>query len=68
MQGKKHYLLQPHLGNCDIDFLNFRHRQIQNFKILNLYKQNQNSGVIFWKYWKQNQKSTKYFKTSQKPR
>ncbi len=56
------------LGNCDIDFLNFCHCQVQNFKIFNLYKWNLNFGVIFQKYWKQNGKSTKYFKTSQKPR
>ena len=47
------------LGNCDIDFLNFCHRQVWNFKILNLYKRNQNFGVIFW--------TTKYFATSWKP-
>ncbi len=56
------------LDNCDIDFLKFRHCQVQNFKIFNLYKWNRNFGVIFRKYWKQNGKSTKYFKTSQKPR
>ncbi len=55
------------IGNCDIDFLNFHHCQVWNFKILNLYEQNPNFGVIFQKYQKQNQKSTKYFKTSRKP-
>ncbi len=30
-------LLNIKLGNCDIDFWNFRHCQVQNFKILNLY-------------------------------
>ncbi len=54
------------LGNCDIDFLNFLHRQVRNFKILNLYERNWNFGVIFWKYRKQNRKSTKYFATSRK--
>ncbi len=29
------------IGNCDIDFLNFRHCQVRNFEILNLYKWNQ---------------------------
>ncbi len=56
-----------YLGNCDINFLNFRHCQVWNFEISNLYEQNQNVGVIFWKYQKQNRKSTKYFETSQKP-
>ncbi len=55
------------VGNCDIDFLNFRHCQVRNFKILNLYEWNQNFGVIFQKYQKQNWKSTKYFTTSWKP-
>ncbi len=50
------------LGNCDIDFLNFRHCHV--WKISTLYKQNWDFGVIFRKHWKQNQK---YFKTSQKP-
>jgi hypothetical protein len=26
------------VGNCDIDFFNFRHCQVQNFKILNLFE------------------------------
>jgi hypothetical protein len=60
-------LLVELVGNCDIDFLNFCHRQVQNFKISNLYKQKWNFGAIFWKYWKQNWKSTKYFTTSRKP-
>jgi hypothetical protein len=55
------------LGNCNFDFLNFCHRQVWNFKILNLYKWNQNFGVIFQKYQKRNWKSTKYFATSRKP-
>jgi hypothetical protein len=55
------------LGNCDIDFFNFRHRQVRNFKILDLFKWNWNFAVIFQKYQKRNQKSTKYFATSQKP-
>jgi len=56
------------LGNCDIDFFNFCHWKVQNFEILNLSKRSQNFAVIFWKYWKRNQKSTKYFKISRKPR
>ncbi len=56
------------LANCNIDFLNFRHRKVRNFEILNLFKRNWNFAVIFQKYWKQNQKSTKYFIISWKPR
>ncbi len=70
MRQLKYKLTTTHdhsLGNCDFDFLNFHHRQVQNFKILKRYEQNQNFGVIFWKYRKQNRKSTKYFKTYQKP-
>ncbi len=59
--------MRSKVGNCDIDFLNFCHRQVQNFKIWNLYEWNPNFGVIFWKFWKQSQKSTKCFKMSQKP-
>ncbi len=55
------------VGNCDIDFLNFRQCQVWNFKILNLYKWNQNFGVVFQKYQKQNWKSTNYCTTSWKP-
>jgi hypothetical protein len=55
------------IGNCDIDFFNFCHRQVWNLEILNLFEGNQNFAVIFWKYQNQNQKSTKYFATSQKP-
>ncbi len=51
-----------------LTFLNFRHCQVPNFKISNLYEQNQNFGVIFQKYRKQKRKSTKYFETSHKPR
>ncbi len=51
------------LGNCYIDYLNFRHCQVRNFKILNQFKWNRNFAVIFRKY----RKSTKYFATSWKP-
>jgi hypothetical protein len=51
-----------HIGNCDIDFC---HRQVWNFEILNLFERNWNFAVIFQKYRKQNQKSTKYFAISQ---
>ncbi len=54
------------LGNCDIDFFNFRHCQVWNFEILNLFERNLNFAVSFWKHWKQNQKSTKYITTEQK--
>ncbi len=47
-------IIAPLIGNCDIDFLNFRHCQVQNLKILNLFERNQNFGVIFQKYQKQN--------------
>ncbi len=47
------------VGNCDIDFFNFRHRQVWGFEISNLFEWNQNFAVIFQKYRKQNQKSTK---------
>jgi hypothetical protein len=57
------YFQHLSLGNCDIDFLNFQHCQVQNFEISNLYEWNQNLGVIFQKYQKQNRKSTKYFTT-----
>ncbi len=56
------------LGNCDIDFFNFRQQKVHNFEISDLFKRNRNFAFIFWKYAKRNQKSTKYFKTSQKPR
>ncbi len=54
------------IGNCDIDFVNFRNFQSWTFEILNLFDQNQNFAVNFWKYWKQNQKSTKYTATEWK--
>jgi hypothetical protein len=55
------------MGNCDIDFLNFRHRQVRNFEVSNLYEQNLNFGVIFGNYQKRNRKSAKLFKTLRKP-
>ncbi len=42
------------LGNCDIDFFNFRHYQVQNFEILNRSEKDQNFVVNFQK----NQKHT----------
>jgi hypothetical protein len=33
-KGTKMAVLMLELGNCDIDFFNFPHRQVQNFKIL----------------------------------
>ncbi len=38
--------------NCIIDFLNFPHRQVWNFKISNQSKRNQNFAVNFWKHQK----------------
>ncbi len=49
-------------------YLKLRHQKVWNLEILNLSERNQNFGVIFWKYQKRNQKSTKFFKTSRKPR
>ncbi len=60
------YLQTSIVGNCDIDFFNFCHRQVQNFEISNMFEQNQNFAVVFRKYRKQNQKSTKYIATEQK--
>ncbi len=54
------------LGNGNIDFFYFCHRQVQNFEISNLFEGNQNFTVIFWKYRKWNQKSTKYIATEWK--
>jgi hypothetical protein len=51
------------LGNCDIDFFNFRHSKVQNFQISNLFERNWNFAVIFWKYRKRNRKSTKSYTT-----
>ncbi len=41
------HVCEYQIGNCNIDFLNFHHCQVQNFEILNLYEQNWNFGVIF---------------------
>ncbi len=60
--------MNDQLGNCDIDFFNFRHQKVRNFEISNLFERSQNFAVIFCKYLKQNWKSTKYFEISQKPR
>jgi len=46
------------LGNCNIDFLNFRRRRVRYLEILNLYERNRNFGVIFWKYQKRNQNNS----------
>ncbi len=51
------------IGNCDIDFFNFRHWKVQ---ILSLFKRSWYFAVIFQEYRKQNQKSTKYFTISRK--
>ncbi len=67
-QKVQHQIVQHQkIGNCNSDFLSFRHCQVWNFEILNLFEQNQNFAVIFQKYHKRNQKSTKYFPTSWKP-
>jgi len=59
-----------HLSISKIDFFNFRHCKVWNFKILNQSKQNQNFvgqnqkfAVNFQKHWKQKWKSTKYIAT-----
>jgi hypothetical protein len=38
------------IGNCDIDFFNFSHCQVQNIKIFNLFEWNWTFAVYFWKY------------------
>ncbi len=50
------------LNICDIDFFNFRHCQVRNFKILNHFERDQNVVVNFRKHWKWNQKLPKYIK------
>jgi hypothetical protein len=40
------------LGNCDIDFFNFCHHLVWNFKILNQSEWDQNFTVNFWKHRK----------------
>jgi hypothetical protein len=47
------------LGNCDIDFFNFCHRQLQNFPIWNHSKWGPNFAVNFWNHHRQKQKLTK---------
>ncbi len=54
------------LGNCDMDFFNFRNCRVQNFKILNQSKRDQNFVVNFRKHRKQKQKLTKYIKIEQR--
>ncbi len=44
------------VGNCDIDFSNFRHWQVQNFLILNQSERDQNFAINFWNHQKQKQK------------
>ncbi len=51
------------LGICDIDFFNFYHCQVWNFKISNQSEWNRSTVVNFWKDQKQKQKSTKYITT-----
>ncbi len=50
---RKHYnkrlVDRMRLGNCDIDFFNFRHWKVRNFDISNLFKRNQNFVVSFEK-------------------
>ncbi len=49
---------EPVLGHgvciCDIDFFNFRHSQVRNFKILNYFERDQTFVVNFKKDQKQN--------------
>ncbi len=54
------------LGNCNIDFFNFCHCQVWNFKILNQSERNQNFAINFWKHRKRKQKLTKYIETERK--
>jgi hypothetical protein len=48
------------IGNCNIDFFNFRHRQYRSFQILNQLKQDWNFTVKFQNHRKWKQKLTKY--------
>jgi hypothetical protein len=48
------------LNICDIDFFNFCHCQVRNFKILNHFERDQNVVANFQKHWKWNQKLPKY--------
>ncbi len=59
----RNYMPGMVVGNCNIDFFNFCHCQVWNFKILNLFEQNWYFPVTFWKY----RKSKKYFAISWKP-
>ncbi len=36
-----------YIDKCNIDFFNFRHRQVRNFKIFNHFKRDQNFVVNF---------------------
>ncbi len=54
------------VGNCEIDFLNCCHRQVQIIEIVNQSERNQNFAVNFWKHWKQKRKSRKYIETERK--
>ncbi len=54
------------LGNCNVEFFNFCHCQVQNFEILNLLEWNQNFAVNFRKHWKRNGESTMYIATEHK--
>jgi hypothetical protein len=47
------------VGNCDINFFNFRHRQVWNFQILNWSERDQNFTVNVWNHWKQKWKLRK---------
>ncbi len=46
-------LMLKEIGNCDIDFFNFCHRQVQNLGILNQSERDQNFAVNFQKHRKQ---------------
>jgi len=63
---KNIYLCNFHfwIGNCDIDFYNFRHRKVRNFEISNQFERQQNFTVIFRRYWKQKRNSKKTFAIS----
>jgi hypothetical protein len=54
------------LGNWDIDFFNFRHRQVRNFKILNRSERDLKFAVNFRKHQKQKRNLTKYIETQWK--
>ncbi len=59
------YFLTNMLGNSDIYFFNFHHRQVWNFQILNQSDRYQNFAVSFQNHWKWRQKWTNTMKVNE---